>query len=221
MELGSRIRKLRLRQARTLGEIARECGFSTSLLSKIETGRTMPPVSTLVKIADALGVRVSTLLDEAGQRGTIHHKAAEERSRMLATSKGYRFVAFAQERPDKAFQPFLFEAEKRRIGAQPLSHRGEEFIYMLEGEMKYRVGSVEYALTPGDSLYFDSEDEHDLQPVSGRVRYLAVFSERPAADGGRNGEKGRRTALRQGVRLPRGRPDRRRHGGAHGGQGLP
>ena len=131
MELGRRIRKLRLRQGRTLREVADECGFTASLLSKIETGKTMPPVSTLVKIADALRIRVSTLLDEVGQRGTIHHQAVDERSKMVATSKGYRFVPFAQERPDKAFQPFLFEAERGRIDSQPLSHSGEEFVYML------------------------------------------------------------------------------------------
>ena len=178
MDLGGRIRKLRLQQNRTLQEIADTCGFTSSLLSKIETGKTVPPVSTLVKIADALLVKVSTLLDEAGDHGTIHHEASQEREHLTTTSKGYGFVAFARERPDKAFQPFLFEAKRDEIKSQALAHKGEEFVYMLEGEMKYRVGSVEYTLKPGDSLYFDSENEHDLTPVSESVRYLAVFSER-------------------------------------------
>ncbi len=69
---------------------------------------------------------------------------------------------------------------------------------MLEGEMKYRVGSVEYVLRPGDSLYFDSEDQHDLQPISRRVRYLAVFSER--LGGGEAAARGRGRPARAGRR---------------------
>ena len=178
MNLGSRIRKLRRQQHRTLQDVAAICGFTGSLLSKIENGRTVPPVSTLLKIAEALGVRVSSLLDEKADHGTIYHRMAEEEAAMVTTSKGYAFVAFAQERPDKAFQPFLFTARRDQVSGQPLSHYGEEFVYMLEGEMRYRVGTVEYILGPGDSLYFDSESEHDLTPISAEVRYLAVFSER-------------------------------------------
>ena len=178
IEIGSRIRKLRLQQRRTLQDIADTCGFTSSLLSKIETGKSVPPVSTLVKIADALQIKVSTLLDEAGDHGTIHHQASQERENMTTTEKGYSFVAFARERPDKEFQPFLFQAHRDEVKNEPLVHRGEEFIYMLEGEMRYRVGSVEYILKPGDSLYSDSEYEHDLTPISETVSYLAVFSER-------------------------------------------
>ena len=178
VNLGVRIRKLRLQQARTLRDIADGCGFTGSLLSKIETGKTVPPVSTLLKIADTLGVKVSTLLDEAEDHGAIHNKAMQVEDRLTRTGKGSAFVAFAGERPDKAFQPFLFEVRRDEIKSQAASHRGEEFLYMLDGEMRCRVDSVEYILRPGDSLYFDSENEHDLTLLSETVRYLAVFSER-------------------------------------------
>ena len=76
-------------------------------------------------------------------------------------------------------QPYLFVAEKGKVVEKSLSHGGEEFVYMLEGEMKYRVGDVEYRMGPGDSVYFDAEEEHDLQPVSDQVKYLAMFADRP------------------------------------------
>ena len=176
--LGPTIRKLRTLQSRTLQEIAASCGFTPSLLSKIEHGRTVPPISTLTKIADALGVRVSSLLDEGHVQGTVFEEGAECSRRLTTTSKGYSFYAFALERAEKAFQPYLFTAEKNKVKRNPLSHRGQEFVYMLEGEMRYRVGPTEYTLRPGDSLYFDSALEHDLEPISKSVRYVAVFSER-------------------------------------------
>jgi hypothetical protein len=44
--------------------------------------------------------------------------------------------------------------------------------------MEYRVGAVEYRLRPGDSLYFDAEDEHDFLPITDHVKYLGLFVER-------------------------------------------
>jgi transcriptional regulator with XRE-family HTH domain len=166
-------------QQRTLQEVADYCGFSKSLLSKIENGKTLPPVATLVKIAEALGVKVSTLLDETEPAGPSFTTYADiAHADLVRTSKGYSFFVFAADRPHKRFQPFLFEAKRGDVSDQPLSHSGEEFIYVIEGSMEYRVGSVTYTLHPGDSLYFDSEQLHDLRPLTDTVRYLGVFSER-------------------------------------------
>ena len=75
-------------------------------------------------------------------------------------------------------QPFLFEAEKGQIQSGSMSHSGEEFIYVLQGQMRYRVGETTYTLGPGDSLYFDAEEEHDLEPLTATVRYLGLFAPR-------------------------------------------
>jgi transcriptional regulator with XRE-family HTH domain len=178
MDIGGRIRKLRRVQGRTIAEVASKAGFSRSFLSKIESGATVPPVATLTKIAESLGTRIGALLDEDAQETTVHTTAAASASRLVSTRKGYSFHAFAAGRPEKRMQPFLFVAEKGRIRPRPLEHRGEEFVYVLEGGMKYRVGAVEYRLSRGDSLYFDAEEPHDLDPLTRRVAYLAVFVER-------------------------------------------
>lgn len=178
MELSSRIRKLRRQQGRTLEEIGTACGFTRSLLCKIEAGKTTPPVATLTKIAAALGVQVSDLLSAETQRTTVHTVAADADKGLVRTKKGYLFHTFAAGRPGKRMQPYLFVAEKGKIKPQALEHRGEEFVYVIEGQMKYRVGAVEYRLTAGDSLYFDAEEPHDLEPLSKKVVYLGVFVER-------------------------------------------
>ena len=181
MKLGENIRKIRRRHRRTLQEIADAAEISKSLLSKIETGSTSPPIATLMRIADALGVPVSGLMDPSAEVGTVFTPARSVDSRNLTrTDKGYLFCTLAAGRADKRMQVFVFEAERGKVKRQPLSHGGEEFVYMLQGRMKYRVASVEYTLGPGDSLYFDGEDDHDLAPITDRVRYLAVFVDREA-----------------------------------------
>lgn len=178
MNIGERIRQIRKRQQRTMQEIADVCGFTRSLLSQIETGKTVPPLATLTRIADALGVSVSALLNDQNGAATIHTKHdALENADLIQTEKGYRFLAIAAGRGDKLMEPILFEARRGEIKRKALSHRGEEFVFVLDGQMRYRVGSVEYLLDKGDSLYFDAEQEHDLEPISEVVRFLAIFCE--------------------------------------------
>ena len=73
-------------------------------------------------------------------------------------------------------QPYYFVARKGEVKKRVMSHKGEEFIYVLEGKMKYKVGSVEYTLGSGDTIYFTSLEEHTLTPISVVVKYLAIFT---------------------------------------------
>jgi transcriptional regulator with XRE-family HTH domain len=181
-DIHSRIRTLRRLQNRTLKDIADSCGFTVSLLSKIESGKTTPPIATLQKIADALGVGLSDLLDSKNQKSSVLTKGQILHVQSpTITDKGYGFHVLASERNEKMMQPFLFVAEQGAIKPGPMSHSGEEFIYVLDGRMNYRVGDVTYTLGPGDSLYFDAEEDHDLEPITPTVRYLGLFTARPSS----------------------------------------
>jgi transcriptional regulator with XRE-family HTH domain len=179
MNIGPKIRSLRLNQKRTLQEIADVCGFTRGLLSKIENGKTTPPIATLTKIANALGVKVAAFLEDGAtnNKTVFVPRDQTDPSQATLTSKGYGFIPIFANRLDKVMQPYVFVAYKDQVTSQPLSHDGEEFIYILEGDVKYRVGTVEYTMTAGDSLYFDSIEEHHLTPISERVVFLAVFTQ--------------------------------------------
>jgi len=183
MDIGSRIKYIRKQQNRTQDEVALQCGFTKSLLSKIENGKTTPPVATLMKIAESLGIKVSDLLEEHPRQGTIFNPTDQSREadKWIKTDKGYSFFAFASERRDKAMQPYLIRANKNEIKSHAFSHNGEEFIYMLSGVMKYKIGKVEYTLHPGDSIYFNSLEDHILIPQSDTVEYLATFTDKWSA----------------------------------------
>ncbi|GAF66896.1 putative transcriptional regulator [Bacillus sp. TS-2] len=177
-DLGMKIRRIRKQQNRTLEEVSSLCGFTKSLLSKIENGATTPPIATLMKISEALGVTVSDLLEDNKESGTVFTQtdSYKDPDSWIKTENGYSFYAFATRRQDKIMQPYYFVAKKGEVKKHVLSHNGEEFLFVLEGQMKYRVGSIEYTLGPGDSIYFTSLEEHTLTPISEEVKYLAVFS---------------------------------------------
>ena len=72
MDLGIKIRKIRLQNKLTQQDIADQCGFTKGLLSKIENGSVVPPIATLTKLSKALGVKMSTLIDDADEGINAH-----------------------------------------------------------------------------------------------------------------------------------------------------
>jgi len=173
--IGDRIRILRVTQKRTLQELADNCGMSKSMISKIENNRTMPSVATLVKIAQSLGTTISNLMEQDGWAKAIVTTRAEAEQNLIRTEKGYSIFPYASEFHEKKMQPFLFTAKKGEVKSHQLSHDGEEFIFVIDGEMKMKVGDAEYTLRTGDSLYFNTIQKHGIVPVSDIVTYLDIF----------------------------------------------
>jgi len=174
-DVGDRIRILRTTQKRTLQEIADGCGLSKSMISKIENNKTVPSVATLVKIAQILGTTISVLLEREGWAKAVVTTRLEALEQLVNTDKGYAIFPYAAQFHGKKMQPFLFKALKGEVVPHQLSHEGEEFIYMIEGEMKMQVADAEYLLKKGDTLYFNSMQKHGIIPVSDEVVYVDIF----------------------------------------------
>lgn len=175
LNIGDRIKMLRITQNRTLQEIAEACDLSKSMISKIENNKTVPSVAALVKIAKALGTTISSLLEQEGWVNAILTTRQKALDNVTATDKGYSIYPYASEYHEKKMQPFLFVAKKDEVVPHELSHEGEEFIYMIKGQMRMQVGDVFHKLNAGDSLYFNSALKHGITPLSEEVIYLDIF----------------------------------------------
>ena len=175
LKIGIRIRNLRMDQKRTIQEIAAVCGLSKSMISKIETNSVIPSVSTLYKIAKSLGVNMSVLMDENDWPGSVVITAEKATENTTKTDRGYYMFPFAAEYRNKKMQPFMIVAKKGEVKDHHVSHDGEEFIYVLEGEMKIRIGTTDYTLKQGDSVYFNALEIHGIKPISEKVKYLNIF----------------------------------------------
>jgi transcriptional regulator with XRE-family HTH domain len=176
IKIGNHVRRLRLEQRRTQQEIADACGFTKSLLSKIESNKVVPPVATLVKIATALGTKVSVLIEADKNVSVVATTAKDVDDNTTKTERGYWIFPFATGYQGKRMQPFLFVARKGEVKEHHLAHEGEEFMFVLQGAMKVQVGSSEWTLRAGDSIYFNSTNEHQVIPISKIVKYLNLFA---------------------------------------------
>lgn len=175
LTLGDRIKLLRINQNRTLQEIADICDLSKSMISKIENNKTIPSVAALVKIAKSLGTNISSLMEQDAWLTTILTTKQKAEESLTPTEKGYSIYPYGSAYHGKKMQPFLFVAKKDEVTPHELAHEGEEFIYVVRGQMKMKVGEVEYLLSEGDSLYFNSLQKHGIMPISDEVAYLDIF----------------------------------------------
>ncbi len=138
----------------------------------------VPALATLSKIANALGVRVSTLMEDGIDVGTTFTPSLlDQPTAFVTTDKGYNIHAIAPHFIGKKMQPVLVYGRKGEVKPHAVSHRGEEFIIVLAGEVKAQIGNDKYHLKPGDSVYFQSTCDHGFMPVSDHAVYLDVLVE--------------------------------------------
>lgn len=162
--LGATIKALRLRHRLTIADIAARAGISRGMLSKIENAQTSTSLDTLSQIANALGVTLSNLFREFnvlnGGAQLVRKGEGMEVVRS-GTRRGhtYNLLAFDQG-PRKIFDPFLVTINDETEVFPSFEHPGTEFIYLLEGKIKYRHGKHTYVMGPGDSLTFKGKVPH-------------------------------------------------------------
>jgi quercetin dioxygenase-like cupin family protein len=148
------------------------------LLSKIENGKTIPALATLSKIASALRVRVSALMEDGEDaQPAITPNLIEQPEAFVATDKGYTIYAVAPHFINKKMQPVLVYGRKGQVKPHSVSHAGEEFILVLSGEVRAHIGSTIYHLKAGESIYFQSSSQHGFMPVTEFAVYLDVLVE--------------------------------------------
>lgn len=182
IQIGKKIRALRLERDVTLDQLAEKSKLTKGQLSKIENGKVSCPVSTLTRVASALGVHVGLLFDSGdNQTRAVLVKKAERKPIVGRGSKiGHSYESLAFDLPfEKNFEPYLMTIDEKKIdpAKNVFKHPGHEFLFLIEGRMVYRHADQTYQLEPGDSLFFDGTFEHGPVSVSGTpVRFLSVIS---------------------------------------------
>ena len=162
-KIGMRIRQARREQELTLTDIARRTGLSKGLLSKIENFRALPSLPVLAGIARSLNIGMDNLVKNVGFETPAAHQLVRAGRRIPVKrekSRGFKYAAL-MSRPfgGVGFESFVLTLEpgaKRK----PVSTDGDEFIFMLKGEIQFVVGKEQFRLSAGDAFYFDGREPH-------------------------------------------------------------
>jgi transcriptional regulator with XRE-family HTH domain len=180
LNLGQKIKTLRQRKGLSLQQMADKSSLSVPLLSQIESEVVAPPVATLLKISRALNVNIGYFFqeEESGKRAVIVRK--NERKQVFRrihedpSKVGYYYESLAYPKADKHMEPFQVQFEvKKKEDLIFFNHKGEEFVFVLEGQLECNYEDETFILDPGDSLYFDSGCPHAFRAV-GKKSALAI-----------------------------------------------
>ena len=159
IDVGSRLRQLRVERGKSMRSLARSSGLSTNALSMIERGRTSPSVSTLYKLADALEVPITAFFRLEPPRQEVVFRKAGQRKR-VAFNHGI-WEGLGGEAFTGRTEPFMLTLEAGgSSGPYGMLHSGSEFVLCLSGVIEYEVEGQVFTLNAGDSLIFAAQLRH-------------------------------------------------------------
>jgi len=182
LNIGQKIRKLRKEERLTLQDLSVLSGLSKPLLSQIENDQVIPPIATLLKIAKGLKIGIHFFFEEEEdrQRFVLLRGGDLKSSRRRSgndSPQNYLYHSLAPEMRHKSMEPFLVAFEAGNWSDSLLyRHDGEEFIYLLAGELEFHYGEEIMILNAGDSIYYDSSESHGfISRGSEKARAVAVL----------------------------------------------
>lgn len=156
--IGSSIRSLRKQRKMTLEQVANKTGLSISFLSQVELSKSSVTLTSLRKIADALNVNISYFFEEDVDHENIKRKSS--RKEQVFTDASFSFTDLTGDMDHPHFEPLIATLHPGDNNRMPYSHKGQEFIYILDGTLTVILNDDEFLLYPGDSLHIDSQTPH-------------------------------------------------------------
>ena len=194
--IGERIKFLRLKKSMGLVELGRHTGLSASFLSQLETGRVVPTLRNLARIAMVFSKDLHYFFEPEPQTLFKVHRG-KDRVRLPQSNTddpAYFFESLGYMVPDRQLDPYFAEFLPPKPGREPRAHQhaGCEFLYLLNGSLRLQHGDATYVVEEGDAVYFDATTIHSYQcaseiPASAVIVTLQQNATAGNPQGARNG----------------------------------
>lgn len=168
--IGERIKKSRNDRGLSLRELAAKVDLSASFLSQIEQGKASPSIENLKKIATSLDVKVSYLIEDEEEKNNTELVRTSERKYIESLDSNTKMALLTSSNMDKSMEPILYEiGPYGESGRNYYTHNGEEFIFIVEGQLDVYINDEIHSLNEGDSLYFKSTQKHRFKNNTDKV----------------------------------------------------
>ena len=153
--IGAHLRQLRAKRALSLAQVARAVGISVGFLSALERSQMSGSVGTLRKLARFYKTNILDFFDATGASS---RQVRPEQRKVLEAGPGVQMELLAWG--NTVMEPHLFRVAPKAGSGDSYTHEGEEFLYVLRGELAITLEKEEYRLKAGDSFYFESATQH-------------------------------------------------------------
>jgi len=157
-------------------EMAAEAGISVEEYEKYERGECDFSFGFLYTMARKLGIDVMDIITGEAPKLSMATMVRKNEGTVIERVKAYKYQHLAYSFRNKKAEPFMVTVAYNPGGKLPKlnTHDGQEFDYVLQGKLRINVGGVEYLLSEGDSIYYDSSYPHAMQAIDGDAVFLAV-----------------------------------------------
>ncbi len=179
--VGERIKKLREAQDMTLAQVCKLTGIDEEKLRAYEDGSVVPSIGVVIQLSRVLGSKMEGLLHGGGtvsENLTICRSGDSLGGDQGDTEQSYAYASLT--RPGTAghvMEPFLLSFDPKVAPGVPITHDGQEFVYIVEGVIELYYDGRNYRLERGDSVYLDSSHPHTFHGLGESVaKMLAVVS---------------------------------------------
>ncbi|MBM3783112.1 MAG: helix-turn-helix domain-containing protein [Acidobacteria bacterium] len=180
-EIAAKLKTLRLKKKIGLADLGKHTGLSASLLSQLETGKAVPTLATLARIAMVFEVGIEYFFLSQRKQRLFAIVRPEQRMRFPSkpgiSDPPYFFECLAYPVMGKEMQAYLAEfPESGEASPQFHEHPGFELIYVTEGTLELFYENAWHSLAAGDSVYMDSAEPHAYRGQGSAGAKALVFT---------------------------------------------
>ena len=175
MSIGEKIRNLRNLCQLTQEELANRCELTKGYISQIENDLTSPSISTLIDILTALGSNLHEFFKEEQEEQIVFSND----DYFEKDSDGFKTIWLVPTAQKNEMEPIICEIEPKRETLLDMPHEGQEFGYVLEGQITLIYGNKKFIVNKGESFYFTTNNKHYLYNHTNKLAKVIWISSPP------------------------------------------
>jgi transcriptional regulator with XRE-family HTH domain len=178
MNIGAKIKRLRMENGLTQEELADRCELTKGFISQLERDLTSPSIATLIDILEALGTNLSEFFEEENDEKIVF----KDEDVFVKVEEDYKMTInwIIPNAQKNDMEPILVELEPGGYSYKHTPHPGEEFGYVLEGEIELYHGKRKLIVKKGESFYFKPNKEHVIKNKVNRITKVLWVSTPPS-----------------------------------------
>ena len=178
MEIGEKIKSLRIEKQLTQEELANRCELSKGFISQVERDLTSPSIATLIDLLDVLGTNLTEFFSEDHQEKVVFTK--DDTNETSDDNLKYNLIWLVSNSQKDSMEPIILTLEENGAYTEDEPHEGEEFGYVLKGTIELRLGNKKYKVKTGESFYFKPKVNHQISNAGKKLAKIIWISNPPS-----------------------------------------
>lgn len=178
MDIGEKIKRLRIEKQLTQEELANRCELSKGFISQVENNLTSPSIATLIDILEILGTDLQEFFNDAKPNKITFSK--DDMFESENSDLNFKIKWLIPNAQKNAMEPIIVTLEPYGKYVEDEPHEGEEFGYVLSGNINLHLGDKTYKLKKGETFYFTPRENHYISNTTKAVSKVLWISTPPS-----------------------------------------